>query len=123
MPIRVQIPTPMREQAGGKSEVEVSGPTVQAALDDLVKKHPGLGPKLFDNGKLRPYVNVFVNDATSYNVSGDAGTCPPRSWNPRPFSQIVLPSSTMMPERPGTFVKRRRASTYRSKSATLRSPV
>ncbi|HJZ54455.1 MAG TPA: ubiquitin-like small modifier protein 1 [Gemmataceae bacterium] len=62
MPIRVSIPTPMREQAGGKSEVEVSGPTVQAALDDLVKKYPGLGPKLFDNGKLRPYVNVFVND-------------------------------------------------------------
>ena len=48
MAIRVQIPTPMREQAGGKSEVEVSGPTVRAALDDLVKKHPGLGPKLFD---------------------------------------------------------------------------
>ena len=62
MAIKVQIPTPMREQAGGKSEVEVSGPTVRAALDDLVRKHPGLGPKLFDNGKLRPYVNVFVND-------------------------------------------------------------
>ena len=62
MAIRVQIPTPMREQAGGQSEVEVSGATVRAALDDLVRRHPGLGAKLFDNGKLRPYVNVFVND-------------------------------------------------------------
>jgi len=62
MAIRVQIPTPMREQAGGKADVEVTGATVQAALDDLVRQHPGLKSKLFDGGKLRPYINVFVND-------------------------------------------------------------
>jgi molybdopterin converting factor small subunit len=62
MAIKVQIPTPMREQAGGKAEVAVSGSTVRAALDDLVKQHPGLATKLFDNGKIRPYVNIFVND-------------------------------------------------------------
>ena len=62
MAIKVQIPTPMREQAGGKAEVAVSGATVRAALDDLIKQHPGLATKLFDGGKLRPYVNVFVND-------------------------------------------------------------
>jgi molybdopterin converting factor small subunit len=52
----------MRDQAGGYSEVRVAGATVQAALDALVKRHPGLGPKLFDNGRVRQYVNVFVND-------------------------------------------------------------
>ena len=62
MAIKVQIPTPMREQAGGSAEVEVSGGTVKAALDDLIQKYPALGAKLFDNGRLRPYVNVFVND-------------------------------------------------------------
>jgi molybdopterin converting factor small subunit len=62
MAIKIQIPTPMREQTGGKAEVEVAGGTVKAALDDLLRQHPGVGPKLFDNGKLRPYVNVFVND-------------------------------------------------------------
>ena len=62
MAIRVQIPTPMREQAGGKADVEVTGTTVQAALDDLVRQYPGLKSKLFDGGKLRPYINVFVND-------------------------------------------------------------
>ena len=62
MAIKVQIPTPMREQAGGNAEVEVSGGTVKAALDDLVAKHPALATKLFDGGKLRPYVNIFVND-------------------------------------------------------------
>jgi molybdopterin synthase sulfur carrier subunit len=62
MAIKIQIPTPMREQTGGKAEVEVSGATVKAALADLLRQFPGVGPKLFDNGKLRPYVNVFVND-------------------------------------------------------------
>ena len=62
MAIKVQIPTPMREQSGGKAEVEVAGGTVKAALDDLVRQYPGIAPKLFDGGKLRPYVNVFVND-------------------------------------------------------------
>jgi sulfur-carrier protein len=62
MSIKVQIPTPLREQAGGNAEVEVAGGTVGAALADLVAKHPGLAPKLFDGGKLRPYINVFVND-------------------------------------------------------------
>lgn len=62
MAIKVQIPTPMREQAGGRAEVEVTGTTVKAALDDLLRQHPALGPKLFADGKLRPYINVFLND-------------------------------------------------------------
>lgn len=62
MAIKVQIPTPMRDQSEGQAEVVVTGGTVQAALDDLVRQFPGLGTKLFDQGKLRPFVNVFVND-------------------------------------------------------------
>lgn len=62
MPITVQVPTPMREAAGGKAEVAVGGGTVGAALADLVARYPGLGAKLFDNGKLRPFVNVVLND-------------------------------------------------------------
>ncbi len=62
MAIKIQIPTPMREQAGGKAEVDVTGGTVKAVLDDLLRQYPALAPKLFDNGKLRPYINVFLND-------------------------------------------------------------
>jgi molybdopterin converting factor small subunit len=61
MPI-IQIPTPMRDASGGLAEVSVSGDTVQAALADLIAQHPGLNTKLFDAGKLRPFVNVFVDD-------------------------------------------------------------
>ncbi len=62
MAIKVQVPTPMREAAGGNAEVAVAGATVGAALADLVRQYPALQPKLFDGGKVRPYVNIFVND-------------------------------------------------------------
>jgi molybdopterin synthase sulfur carrier subunit len=62
MPITVDIPPPLREQAGGNLKVTVTGGTVHECLDDLVRQHPALGPKLFDNGRLRPHVNVLVND-------------------------------------------------------------
>jgi molybdopterin synthase sulfur carrier subunit len=62
MPVKIEIPSPLREQAGGKTEVPVAGSTVRAALDDLVRLYPALAPKLFADGKLRPYINVFVND-------------------------------------------------------------
>ena len=62
MPITVDIPPPLREQAGGNLKATTSGNTVHEVLDDLIKQHPALGPKLFDNGRLRPHVNVLVND-------------------------------------------------------------
>ena len=62
MAIKVQIPTPLRVQTGGKAEVDVTGGTVKAALDDLVRQFPAIEPKLFDKGKIRPYINVFLND-------------------------------------------------------------
>ncbi|MCE9567968.1 MAG: MoaD/ThiS family protein [Planctomycetes bacterium] len=62
MAIKVEIPGPLREQAGGKTEVTVTGTTVGTALADLVKQFPALEPKLFQNGTIRPYINVFVNN-------------------------------------------------------------
>ena len=62
MAIKVEIPGPLREQAGGNTEVTVTGATVGAALADLVKQHPALEPKLFQNGAIRPYINVFINN-------------------------------------------------------------
>jgi sulfur-carrier protein len=62
MALKIEIPSPMRELAGGLTHVEVTGDTVKAALADLVKQYPGLEAKLFDAGKLRHYINIFVND-------------------------------------------------------------
>jgi adenylyltransferase/sulfurtransferase len=63
MAIKVLIPTPLRPYAGKQSVVEVTAQTVGEALSDLVGKHPDLRKHLFsDDGKLRSFVNVYLND-------------------------------------------------------------
>ena len=62
MGIRVHIPTPMRQHTGGQTEVEVSGATVQAALEDLGARFPGVTQRLFDNGQVRRFINLYLNN-------------------------------------------------------------
>jgi molybdopterin converting factor small subunit len=62
MSVRVQIPTPLRQHTGGQATVEVTGATVQAALDDLDRKCPGVAGRIFDNGQVRRFVNIYLND-------------------------------------------------------------
>jgi MoaD family protein len=62
MAIRVQIPTPMRQHTENQTTVEASGGTVQALLNDLVTKYPGLQQRLFLNGQVRQFVNLYLND-------------------------------------------------------------
>ena len=62
MAIRVHIPTPMRQHTDGQAVVEASGGSVQAVLDDLGRKFPGINQRLFENGQVRRFVNVYLND-------------------------------------------------------------
>ena len=62
MAIKVQIPTPMRQHTEGKTTVEVAGGTVQAALADLGAKYPAIAERVFQNGKVRPFINLYVNN-------------------------------------------------------------
>ena len=62
MPVRVQIPAPMRQITEGKAVVEAAGDTVQSVLDTLGKQYPGITQRLFENGQVRRFVNVYVND-------------------------------------------------------------
>jgi len=59
----IYIPTPLRAYAAGKDAVEVSAGTVSGALDELTRTFPDLRKHLFnDEGKLRAFVNVYLND-------------------------------------------------------------
>lgn len=63
MSVKVRIPTTLRPLTGGSSEVAVVGPTVGAVLGALEKAHPGFNDVIFDDdGALRKFVNVFVDD-------------------------------------------------------------
>ncbi|HUP48970.1 MAG TPA: molybdopterin-synthase adenylyltransferase MoeB [Thermoanaerobaculia bacterium] len=61
---RVFIPTPLRPYAGKSASVEVDGKTVGEALADLTRSHGGLRRHLYtEEGRLRTFVNVYVNDS------------------------------------------------------------
>jgi molybdopterin converting factor small subunit len=60
---KIHIPTPLRQYAGKQADVEVSGATIGEALTNLVAKHSDLRRHLYnDDGKLRAFVNVYLND-------------------------------------------------------------
>jgi sulfur-carrier protein len=68
---RVRIPTPLRSATGGASTVEVEGKTVGEVLRNLDQAHPGIGDRLFDDqGEIRRFVNVFVDDEDVRFASG-----------------------------------------------------
>ncbi len=59
----VRIPTQLRSLVDNQSELTVEGATVGQVLEALEAAHPGIGERLFDDGgKLRRFVNVFVDD-------------------------------------------------------------
>ena len=63
MSVRVKIPTQLRTLTDGSSEVEASGATVGALIEDLEKNHPGIKERILDEtGALRRFVNVYVDD-------------------------------------------------------------
>lgn len=60
---KIHIPTPLRPFTGKRDVVEVEGATVGELLSRLTSEHEGLKKHLYnDEGKLRSYVNVYLND-------------------------------------------------------------
>ena len=63
MSVKVRVPTPLQKITQNKPEVETTGKTIRELIDSLEKNYPGLKERICDqNGKLRRFVNVYVND-------------------------------------------------------------
>jgi molybdopterin synthase sulfur carrier subunit len=70
MPVEVRIPTILRSYTGGEKAVDASGASLSALIDDLEARHPGLKERLLENGDLRRFVNVYVNDEDVRFIGG-----------------------------------------------------
>jgi molybdopterin synthase sulfur carrier subunit len=63
MPKKVRIPTPLRKLTNDAEIVEVTASTIGAAILELQTKYPGIKERLMDdNGEVRRFVNVYVNE-------------------------------------------------------------
>jgi molybdopterin converting factor small subunit len=61
--MKILVPTPLRQYAGKQSTVDVQAATVGEALSSLTSAYPDLRKHLYnDEGKLRAFVNLYLND-------------------------------------------------------------
>jgi sulfur-carrier protein len=57
----VRVPPVLRAEAGGAREVEASGSTVRELREDLSTRLPALGLRVYGEGEIRSFVNVYVD--------------------------------------------------------------
>ena len=70
MTIEVRIPTILRTYTAGEKAVSAKGASLAALIDDLEANHPGIKERLIDDGDLRRFVNVYVNDEDVRFIGG-----------------------------------------------------
>ena len=65
------IPSPLRPYTEGTGNIEIHSTDVRGAVQELVSKYPALDSHLFtEDGSLRPYINLFVNDEDVRHLQG-----------------------------------------------------
>jgi molybdopterin converting factor small subunit len=63
MAIEVRIPTILRSYTDGQKAVEGSGTTLNELFSDLDTRHEGIRGRIVEeDGRLRRFVNVYLND-------------------------------------------------------------
>jgi molybdopterin synthase sulfur carrier subunit len=62
MSITVSLPTILRPLADNQRRVETTGTQLGAVIDNLEIAYPGLKARLVEDGALRRYINIYIND-------------------------------------------------------------
>jgi molybdopterin synthase sulfur carrier subunit len=62
MAVKVRIPTPLQKLTNGKTEVECGAKNILELVDALEKDFPGMKERLSDGGKIRRFINIYVNE-------------------------------------------------------------
>jgi MoaD family protein len=73
MAVKVVIPSPLQQFTDAQETVDLEAGTVAAALSQLAARYEGLRNRLFtEGGRLRPFVNVYLNDEDVRFLEKDA---------------------------------------------------
>jgi molybdopterin synthase sulfur carrier subunit len=71
MAVLVKLPGPLRRFAEGKATVEADGNNVSEVLQNLESQCPGILERLYDDGGLRRFINVYLNDEDIRFLDGE----------------------------------------------------
>jgi sulfur-carrier protein len=56
----VRIPPTLRDETGGQAALEARGDTVREVLEDITGRFPALRERIYSDGDLARFVNVYV---------------------------------------------------------------
>ena len=62
MSVEVRVPSMLQKFTDGQKLVQLESPNVGQLLDSLERSYPGIGDQLMEQGELRRFVNIFLND-------------------------------------------------------------
>ena len=66
----VRIPPTLRTEVGGARELDATGGTVRALIEDLAARFPALGEQIFPGDELASYVNVYLDGEDIETLEG-----------------------------------------------------
>jgi molybdopterin converting factor small subunit len=66
----VRIPPTLRAEAGGEREVAAHGETVREVLEQVGERYPALGSRIWENGDVAEYVNVYLDGEDVRTLGG-----------------------------------------------------
>jgi molybdopterin synthase sulfur carrier subunit len=73
MPVKVRIPTPLRKLTENQAEVEIEAASIAELVEKLESQFGGIKERLCDDaGKLRRFINVYVNEEDIRFQDGEA---------------------------------------------------
>jgi sulfur-carrier protein len=56
----VRIPPSLRDETGGQATLQARGETVREVLEDVAGRFPALRERIYTDGRLAQFVNVYV---------------------------------------------------------------
>ncbi|WP_420264878.1 MoaD/ThiS family protein [Candidatus Magnetominusculus dajiuhuensis] len=71
MAVKVRIPTPLQKLTEGREEVEAAPGTVIDMVKDLDGRYAGIAERISDGGKIRRFVNIYVNEEDVRFLQGE----------------------------------------------------
>ena len=68
--IEVRIPTILRPFTNGEKIVSADATNLAELISALDKSYTGLGERLLENGELRRFINIYINDEDVRFIGG-----------------------------------------------------
>ena len=60
--VEVRIPTILRPYTKNEKLVSADGASLSEVITSLNTNYPGLGERLLENGELRRFINIYINN-------------------------------------------------------------